>query len=55
MGIYGVDKIRSGKIFINGKEVKINSTSDALANGIGLVSEDRKKYGLTSFGISLKI
>ena len=46
MGIYGVDKIRSGKIFINGKEVKINSTSDALANGIGLVSEDRKKYGL---------
>ena len=46
MGIYGVDKIASGKIFVDGKEVKINSTEDALNAGIGLVSEDRKKYGL---------
>ena len=46
MGIYGVDKITSGKMYINGKEIKINSTADALKNGIGLVSEDRKKYGL---------
>ena len=46
MGIYGVDKIASGKIFVDGKEVKVNSTEDALNAGIGLVSEDRKKYGL---------
>ncbi len=46
MGIYGVDKITSGKMYINGNEVKINSTADALKYGIGLVSEDRKKYGL---------
>ncbi len=46
MGIYGVTKIKSGKLYMNGKEIKINSTADAVANGIGLVSEDRKKYGL---------
>ena len=44
--IFGADKKDSGKIFINGKEVTINTPEDAVANGIGYLSEDRKRYGL---------
>ena len=35
-----------GDIYINGEKVEINTPSDAIKNGIGLVSEDRKRYGL---------
>ena len=44
--IFGADKKDSGKIFINGKEVTINTPEDAVAHGIGYLSEDRKRYGL---------
>jgi len=44
--IFGADKKDSGKIFINGKEVSINTPQDAVAQGIGYLSEDRKRYGL---------
>ena len=44
--IYGLGKIISGEIFINGKKVKIRSPKDAIQQGIGLVSEDRKHFGL---------
>ena len=44
--IIGADKKDSGKIFINGKEVTINTPEDAVAHGIGYLSEDRKRYGL---------
>ncbi len=44
--IYGVHKLKSGKIFINGKETKITGPTDAMKKGISLVTEDRKKYGL---------
>ena len=44
--IFGADKKDSGKIFINGKEVTINTPQDAVAQGIGYLSEDRKRYGL---------
>ena len=32
-------------IFINGKEVSINSPQDAIREGIGYLSEDRKRFG----------
>ena len=56
--IFGMRKPDSGKIFINGKEVKIKSPSDAQKNGIALIPEDRKKLGLnlkdtTGFNISI--
>ena len=51
--IYGLEKIVKGDIFINGKKVKIRSPKDAIKNSIGLVSEDRKKYGLV-LGSSVK-
>lgn len=44
--IFGADKIRNGLIEINGKSVRMRSPIDAIANGIGYISEDRKRYGL---------
>lgn len=51
--IFGLEKIVKGTILINGKKVKISSPKDAIKNSIGLVSEDRKKYGLV-LGSSVK-
>ncbi len=44
--IFGVDPKESGKIFLDGKEIKIHSVKDAIAAGIVLAPEDRKKDGL---------
>jgi rhamnose transport system ATP-binding protein len=44
--IYGVEKLDGGKIFLEGKEVKIKSPKDAIKNGIGLLTEDRSNLGL---------
>lgn len=44
--IFGADPKQSGEIYINGKQVSINSPEDAVANGIGYLSEDRKRYGI---------
>lgn len=42
----GNDVKSKGELFINGKPVKIKSTSDSIKNGLALVTEDRKKTGL---------
>jgi inositol transport system ATP-binding protein len=44
--IFGLEKIYQGQIFIKGKKVSIRSPRDAIKLGIGLVSENRKHYGL---------
>jgi len=44
--IFGADKMTSGEIFVKGKQVKIRTPKDAVENGIGYLSEDRKRYGL---------
>ncbi len=44
--IYGVEKLDSGKIFLEGKEVKIKNVQDAIKIGIGLLTEDRSNLGL---------
>jgi ABC-type sugar transport system ATPase subunit len=46
MAIYGMTPVKSSKIFINGKKVNVTNTKKALKMGVGMVSEDRKKYGL---------
>ncbi len=43
--LFGVIPKKNGKIFVEGKEVKINSPQDAKKYGIGLLTEDRKKNG----------
>ncbi|MGC9003172.1 MAG: sugar ABC transporter ATP-binding protein [bacterium] len=44
--IFGADPIDRGKIYLEGKEVRIRSPQDAIKLGIGLLTEDRKRYGL---------
>ncbi len=44
--IFGANKLDSGKTYIEGKEVEINSPKDAISYGIGLAPEDRKVEGL---------
>lgn len=44
--IFGADPIDSGEILINGQKVQIKSPFDAVQNGIGYLSEDRKQFGL---------
>lgn len=44
--IYGADRKQKGKIFLNGKRVRIHSPADALKYGICYISEDRKQLGL---------
>jgi inositol transport system ATP-binding protein len=51
--ICGLDTFESGEIYLKGKKVKIRSSKDALAHGIGYVSEDRKGVGLIP-GMSLR-
>lgn len=45
-GIYGIDKIKSGNLLLEGKEKKIHSPAQSIANGIGFLTEDRKEEGL---------
>jgi ribose transport system ATP-binding protein len=45
--LFGADKYDSGEIYIKGKRVQINSPKDAVNNGLGYLSEDRKRFGLT--------
>ncbi|MBO5407881.1 MAG: sugar ABC transporter ATP-binding protein [Clostridia bacterium] len=44
--IFGADKMEKGTVFIHGKRVEINSPMDAVKNGIGYLSEDRKRFGV---------
>ena len=44
--LFGADPIDSGNIYINGSKVTINNPQDAVKNGIGYLSEDRKRYGI---------
>jgi len=45
--IFGADPIDSGEILVKGKPTAIKSPQDAVKHGIGYLSEDRKRYGLT--------
>ncbi len=45
--IFGADPYDSGEIYIKGKRVQIHSPQDAVQQGIGYLSEDRKRFGLT--------
>ncbi|MBC6532604.1 sugar ABC transporter ATP-binding protein [Citrobacter amalonaticus] len=44
--IFGADPIDSGTIKLNGKTIVIKGISDAIAQGISYLTEDRKKEGL---------
>jgi len=44
--IIGADTLKSGKIILNGKEIKNRDPHEAIQNGIVLVPEDRKYQGI---------
>ena len=44
--IFGIDRKESGEIYLDGKQVKISSPRDAIALGVVLAPEDRKRDGL---------
>ncbi|MBQ3399542.1 MAG: sugar ABC transporter ATP-binding protein, partial [Synergistaceae bacterium] len=50
--IYGADPMDSGEVIVNGKKADIHHSKDAIAHGIGYLSEDRKRYGLV-LGLSI--
>jgi methyl-galactoside transport system ATP-binding protein len=45
-GVFGIRNVKSGQIIINGKEVTIKKPADAMAAGIGLITEDRRGNGI---------
>lgn len=46
--IYGLRKRKSGSVRIHGKECAFRSANDAINAGIGIVTEDRKLWGIFS-------
>jgi len=46
--IFGADRLDAGDIRVHGAAVKIDSPADAVAHGIGYLSEDRKHFGLAT-------
>ncbi|TVX93430.1 sugar ABC transporter ATP-binding protein [Paenibacillus agilis] len=51
--LFGANKKKQGKIFIDGQEVAITSPSKAIESGIVFVTEDRKHQGLV-LGMSVR-
>ncbi|MDO5111531.1 MAG: sugar ABC transporter ATP-binding protein [Clostridia bacterium] len=47
--IFGLDPIKKGKMFLNGKEINIKNPRSAIKKDICMVNEDRKAYGLCLF------
>lgn len=44
--IFGVDPHQSGKLYLNGKEITIKKPLDAIKQGFGFITENRKTEGL---------
>ncbi len=47
--IFGMDPLESGKMYLDGKEIKNKNPRAAIKKKIGMVNEDRKSYGLCLF------
>jgi ribose transport system ATP-binding protein len=51
--LFGVNRRTSGQVLLDGKPLSIERPADAIAAGIGFVTEDRKSQGLV-LGLSLR-
>ncbi|OJF91602.1 sugar ABC transporter ATP-binding protein [Alkalibacterium sp. 20] len=45
-GIFGIDKLTSGQLFLDDEKIDVKSPSDAIRQGIGFLTENRKEEGL---------
>ncbi len=46
--VFGADPLEAGQFHVHGKLARIGSPQDAVAHGIGYLSEDRKNFGLAT-------
>ena len=56
--IFGADRLSGGQILIDGKPIALRSPREAIARGIALLTEDRKKDGLLldlSVGLNISV
>lgn len=44
--VFGADPRTEGDIYVHGKKVRIANAKDGVTNGIGYLSEDRKRFGI---------
>lgn len=44
--LFGLDPIASGHVYIKGREVTIKSVEQSIQNGMVMLSEDRRRYGI---------
>jgi ribose transport system ATP-binding protein len=44
--VFGADRAESGEIYVRGKKARVTNPRRAVKNGIGYLSEDRKRFGL---------
>ena len=44
--IFGLDRLDAGEVWLNGQKLELNKPTDAIRQGIAMVSEDRKAEGL---------
>ena len=51
--LFGADRVESGEVYLNGKQIRIKNPGEALDHGIGLIPEDRKNQGVL-LGLSIK-
>jgi len=49
-GLFGIEKLSAGEIYIHDRKVSIHSPRDAIKHGLALVTEDRKGSGLNLGG-----
>ncbi|MFL2095183.1 sugar ABC transporter ATP-binding protein [Marinilactibacillus psychrotolerans] len=45
-GIFGIDRLEKGDIFLEGEKVELKTPNDAISKGIGFLTENRKDEGL---------
>lgn len=48
--LFGADHYDKGQVYLRGKPVRFSSASQAIAHGVAMVPEDRKKQGLVLSG-----
>lgn len=51
--VCGIDRKKSGRLWLNGKEMHFKNSSDALKHGIGILPEDRKTQGFLNLSTNI--
>ena len=50
--VFGIDKLASGQLYVEGKAVAVRTPRDAISHGIAFITENRKEEGLV-LGLSI--